>query len=205
MVVAERGFSASRHGGLHTAAEYLALEDLAEEKSEYIHGSIRPRPGGTYHHGLVMVGLGCAFHQALHDSDYLTTICDLKVGVRDIIYYPEMCIFAEPVEFYEGNNTVITNPLLTAEVIAPKTEARDRGEKFRNYLSISSLQVYLLISQSEPRIEMYSRIDSRRWSYLDVTGLDSVLEVPSLSVSVALSEIYRQVTFNDHADNTQPA
>ena len=196
MAIAKREFSASKHTGFHTAAEYLAWEDLAEEKSEFIHGIIRPRPGGTVRHALVMVGLGCGFHQALRERELLVSMCDLKVGVRDVIYYPEVCIFARPCEYYEGNNTVITNPLLTAEIIAPKTEARDRGEKLHNYLSVTSLQVYLLVSQNAPRVEMYLRCEAGGWIYQSVSGLESVLEVPALSVSVALGEIYRQVKFD---------
>ena len=44
-----------------------------------------------------------------------------------------------------------------AEVLSESTENYDRGEKFRLYRSISSLQEYILIAQSEMQIEQFSK------------------------------------------------
>lgn len=38
---------------LYTAEEYLALEEVAEEKSEFDNGKIIPMAGGTYTHNLI--------------------------------------------------------------------------------------------------------------------------------------------------------
>lgn len=43
----------------------------------------------------------------------------------------------------------------------------DRGSKWRDYQRIPSLQEYVLISQ-EPRVEIYRRLTSGSWEYLDV-------------------------------------
>jgi Uma2 family endonuclease len=61
----------------------------------------------------------------------------------------------------------ILNPMLIVEVLSPSTEAydfpaetlRERGEKFRKYRSLSSLQEYLLVSQPEPYLEQYYNSD----------------------------------------------
>ena len=49
------------------------------------------------------------------------------------------------------------------------TEPYDRGSKWQQYQLIPSLQEYVLISQGEPRIEIYRRLPSGAWEYTDVT------------------------------------
>jgi Uma2 family endonuclease len=96
----------------------------------------------------------------------------------------------------------VTNPILVAEVLLPSTEGKDRGEKFRNYLAIDPLAVYLLVSQDSPRIEQFSRGEVGHWDYTLVTGLESVLAIPALSVSLRLTDIYDQIEFGDKSDAT---
>jgi Uma2 family endonuclease len=57
----------------------------------------------------------------------------------------------------------ITNPVVIVEVLSPSTEARDRGEKFEAYKLISSLAEYVLVAQTERRIEVRRR-GERGWS-----------------------------------------
>ena len=67
----------------------------------------------------------------------------------------------------DRSGTTITNPTLVVEVLSPSTEEVDRGSKWRDYQLIPSLQEYVLVSQ-EARIEVYRRMTSGRWEYLDV-------------------------------------
>jgi len=55
------------------------------------------------------------------------------------------------------------------EVLSPSTEADDRGAKWLAYQLIPSLDEYLLVSQAEPRLELYRRLASGGWEYTDTT------------------------------------
>jgi Uma2 family endonuclease len=63
----------------------------------------------------------------------------------------------------------VTNPTLIVGVLSPTTEPYDRGSKWQQYQLIPSLHEYVLVSQGEPRIEIYRRLGSGAWEYTDVT------------------------------------
>jgi Uma2 family endonuclease len=98
-------------------------------------------------------------------------------------------------EFAGDEDDVIVNPTLLAEVLSDSTEAYDRGKKFAHYRQIPTLKEYLLVSQSEPHIEQFLRADSREWRLREVAGLEARLELPSLKITIALSEIFANVKF----------
>ena len=84
------------------------------------------------------------------------------------------------------------------EVLSPSTQGYDRGEKFRKYRSIPSLAEYLLISQSEPYIEHYFKVDSKPeksdiWQFQISDRLDQKITLPSLNIDIPLAEIYRRI------------
>ena len=49
------------------------------------------------------------------------------------------------------------------------TEQVDRGAKWKDYQLLPSLKEYVLVSQSEPRIEVYRRLATGSWEYSDAT------------------------------------
>src|SRR5579872_5302039 len=51
----------------------------------------------------------------------------------------------------------IRSPRIIVEVLSPSTENYDRGEKFARYRCCPSLEVYMLVSQDEPLVEVYRR------------------------------------------------
>jgi len=201
VAVAEREIAPQTQKRLYTEDEYLALEEAAEGKSEYVDGEIRPTSGGTDYHGALAMNLGSALIVALRGRGCLVMSSDVKVRAAGEMYYPDVSVTCGPRQYYSGNRTVITNPLLVAEVLSPSTEGKDRGEKFRNYLAVESLAVYLLVSQDAPRIEQFSRAEDGQWTYTLVTGSDSILDIPALSVSLKLADIYDGIDFTDQVQD----
>jgi Uma2 family endonuclease len=77
----------------------------------------------------------------------------------------------------------VTNPTLIVEVLSESTEKYDRGEKFAHYMRIPSLQEYVLVSQSERRIEVYRRPVRGHWIHeLADAGASLTLHGQPLSV-----------------------
>ena len=74
------------------------------------------------------------------------------------------------------------------------TESWDRGGKFAHYRLLPSLREYVLVSQTEPRVERYVR-SGEIWVLTEFVGLDSVFTLGTLQVSVPLSNIYSRVDF----------
>jgi Uma2 family endonuclease len=85
------------------------------------------------------------------------------------------------------------NPAIIIEVLSKSTEAHDRGLKFAECRKIESLKEYALVSQIEPRIEIFSRGTQGEWTFRDFAGTDATCRFGSIDCELALERIYRNV------------
>jgi Uma2 family endonuclease len=85
---------------------------------------------------------------------------------------------------------------LIVEVLSPFTEAYDRGFKSAQYRTLESLEEYALVSQAEPRVEVFRRQSAGHWLLSEAIGLQAVCNFESLDCAVSLADIYANVTFN---------
>ena len=84
---------------------------------------------------------------------------------------------------------------LVAEVLSPSTREFDMFQKLDEYRDIPTMQYVLLIEPNAPKAILWSRHGATNWSYLNLGGLDSVADMPSLGLQMALGEICRNLTF----------
>ena len=187
-----------------TLDEYRAISETAEERLEYRNGEIFTMSGGSHLHSLITVNIIGFLGITLRDSNFHIFNGSLRIWIPEFqcgTYADTLIINGEP-EFNGTRNDEILNPLLIVEVLSPSTEDYDRGEKFRKYRSIPSLSEYLLVSQSEPYIEHYSKFDSNTnsnsengdiWQLRISDRLEQKVILPSLNIEVPLSEIYRRI------------
>ena len=59
-----------------------------------------------------------------------------------------------------------------------------------------SLTDYLLVSQNAPLVEHYARGEAGHWDYQAVRAWKE-LAIPSLSITLALTDIYDQIDFGE--------
>ena len=97
--------------------------------------------------------------------------------------------------FADDQKDTLINPTLIIEVLSPSTEAYDRGEKFRDYQQIESLQEYVLVSQDRPCIERFVRAEENNWAYSATQGLDEVVCLESVPAELSLADVYAGVDF----------
>ncbi len=84
----------------------------------------------------------------------------------------------------------VLNPIMIVEVLSDSTEAYDRGQKFGHYRRLPSLRHYLLVSQSEPRLEVYSKDDASAWMFTEA-GAGESIKLRALEISLETDRIYR--------------
>ena len=184
-----------------TLDEYRAISESAKERLEYRNGEIFVMTGGTANHSAIAVNITSSLFIALHDTDFRIYNGDMRIWIPKFkcgTYADALVINGEP-EFNATRTDEILNPLLIVEVLSPSTQDYDRGDKFRKYRSIPSLSDYLLISQSEPYIEHYSKTNfiSEKgdiWQLQVSDRLDQKITLPSLNIEIPLTEIYRRIT-----------
>jgi Uma2 family endonuclease len=188
--------SASPHPRL-SEEEYLKIERAAEFKSEFYDGRMYAMSGGSYPHGQIILNLGSELRDALREKRCSVTANDVRTRVskRGSYTYPDVMVVCGPPTFADDRKDTLLNPTIIVEVLSPSTEAHDRGLKFAQYRQIDSLQEYGLVSQTEPRVEIFRRQASGDWLLSESTGLDSNVRFESVGCQIALAEIYHQVSF----------
>ena len=184
-----------------TEEEYLSIERAAEFKSEFYGGRMYAMSGGSSAHALIIPNLAAELRSALKQKTCTVYVTELRLRIvpRGSYTYPDVTVVGGPSAFADNQKDTLLNPTLIVEVFSPSTEAHDRGLKFAQYRQIHSLQEYGLVSQSEPRVEIFRRQPSGEWLLAEVTGLEGRARFNCVDCEIPLSEIYHQVTFLENA------
>jgi Uma2 family endonuclease len=181
----------------YTPAEYLELEEVAEDKSEYHDGEIIPMTGGTTNHNEISLNFCTNFKFAFKGQNYHIYMADVRLWIpryRRYTYPDVMVIEGAPV--YEGTGkTTVTNPSLIVEVLSKSTASYDQVEKFRYYRSIPELREYILIDQYTFHVEQFAKNSEGKWVLTEYELQDSTLSLDSINFQITLSDIYQQVDF----------
>ena len=188
-----------------TPEEYLALERTSEIKHEYYQGRMYAMAGGTHAHGLIVVNLASELRQcSRRRSCFVTTnYVRLRISQAGPYTYPDVIVIrGEPV-FADGRNDTVLNPTLIVEVLSKSTEVPDRGFKFAEYRKLDSLQEYVLVSQTEARVEKFRR-QSDGWVLSEAVGVDQGVYFESVECKIPMPEIYANVTFSPESSEQPP-
>ena len=177
----------------YTYEEYLAYERDAAMKHEFVDGEIYAMAGGTPRHNILLWRVAAAI-EAGRPSECTPFPSDQKVRILATgrVTYPDISMVCGAFEIdpADSSRSTITNPTLLVEVLSPSTEDVDRISKRRDYQRIPSLQEYVLVSQDEPRVEVYRRQGTESWEYIDMrAGIVQLATGPTLD----LSALYRDL------------
>ncbi len=189
----------------YTPDEYYRLEREAAYKSEYLNGEIFPMEGvfgmagGSANHSLIKANLLRELGNRLKGKPCAAYDSDLRLKVQasGLRVYPDASIYCGRLEYDEEDNQkhTSTNPTVLFEVLSDSTEAYDRGAKASQYRSIVSLQSYVLVSQHEAHIEHYARGLDGTWLLTEAKGMNAVISLPEVGISIALEEVYDRIDF----------
>ena len=180
-----------------TEAEYLAFERSSDVKHEYIDGEAFAMPGASRAHNLISVNLITSVRIQLRGRPCQVYPSDMRVKI-DVLRqyaYPDLSVVCGDAHFTSNEPESLLSPILIVEILSPPTERYDRGRKFQIYRKLASLQEYVLIAQDSPRIERYRLQDDSTWTFTEVEGLETSMELPSIGCTLALEEIYDLVAF----------
>jgi len=91
---------------------------------------------------------------------------------------------------------VATAPALIAEVLSPSSATLDLGDKAAEYLQLSTLAAYLVLSQDEIKAWVYVKDSAQHPGPEPIRGADATIRVPALGIDLPLAEIYRGIEFD---------
>jgi Uma2 family endonuclease len=175
-----------------TYAEYLAAEAATDTRHEFLRGEVLAMAGGTPEHAALAAAVIQALGVALRGKPYRIFSSDLRgrVSATNLSTYPDVTVVCGQLERADDDEDAVVNPVIIVEVLSEATEGYDRGEKFAHYRRLPSLREYLLVSQKEPRLELYRKNEDGHWVLFEAaTG--QTLELMSLpEVSLVTDRIY---------------
>jgi Uma2 family endonuclease len=180
--------------------EYLRLERQAEYKNEYLNGEIFAMSGASRKHNLITGNIGSELNQQLRGKACEAYMSDMRVKVTatGLYTYSDVIVVCGQPKFEDEYVDTLLNPTLLVEVLSPSTERYDRIAKSSYYRTLDSLAEHLLVAQDEVRLEQYVKQSNGQWVLFESRSLDNVVELSSISCSLALCDVYDKV-FLDQA------
>lgn len=169
--------------------DYLAIERENSIRHEYRQGLVYAMAGGSDDHSRIAINFLTALNLHLRDSDCQFFSADVKVNYVDLFfYYPDAFVTCDPRD--RTDRYVKRYPKLITEVLSPSTAEFDRGEKFKDYALLDSLEEYVLIAQESLTVECRRRVDQQQWETIIYNAGDQII-LHSIDLTLPIEELYR--------------
>lgn len=177
--------------------EYVRLEETSDTKHEFLRGEVFAMAGGTPEHARLAAAMIGELRVALRGRPCVVYSSDLRVRIdaTDLTTYPDATVVCGRLALSARDPKASTNPLLLVEILSDTTEAYDRGEKFAHYRRLSSLREYVLVSQREPRIEVFRKNELGEWVLGEAVSGQRI-RLSSLEIEIAVDDVYRDPLAN---------
>jgi len=176
--------------------DWLAAERAAtDQRSEFVAGEVFAMTGATETHNLIVANVVRELGNALKGRPCRVYPSDLKVRIEaeNIGTYPDAMVICGDRAFYDDRRDVVTNPTLIVEVLSESSEAYDRGNKFRHYRALPSLQAYLLLSQQRMQAELFVRQPDESWNLSAFADPTDRIPLAAIGAELVLGEAYDKV------------
>jgi Uma2 family endonuclease len=175
----------------YTYDQYVALEEHANVRHEFLDGEIYAMAGGTPEHAAICTNVSTALNVQrrgrgcrVHSSDLL-----VRVLATGLATYPDVTVVCARAELDPANRNAITNPIVLVEVLSPGTAEYDRGEKLAHYQRIPSLQEVILVAHDERRIEVWRRAEDGAWTQSEARA--GSIRLASIDCALEVTDVYR--------------
>lgn len=185
--------SASAYLKVDKATFFNFIERQAEGRFEYEEGRIvQQMTGGTFAHMRIVQRFASAFERALDANAWVVTSQGRGVETAKTVRYPDVVVEA----IGAAGKALSTNkPVIIVEVLSATTQELDLNTKPVEYMSLETLEAYIVASQDAPQCWIWLRDGARRFAELpeERSGSQAVLEVPAIGISISIAEIYRGI------------
>lgn len=174
-----------------TAEEYLASEEKATIKHEFVAGHVYAMSGPSLRHNTITLNLAASLRASARSTPCRVFASEIKVHVvrMDAYYYPDVIVACQP---QSDTGHVIEAPCCLIEVLSPSTRNVDRREKLRAYQMLPSLREYVLVDQDYLSVEEYRR-QGAGWVH-SILEEGDVLEFECVPLSLSMNVVYEGVT-----------
>lgn len=173
--------------------DYLKLEEFSEAKHECVAGVVYAMAGVKNRHNEIVSNCQGSLFAKLRGSQCKPFNSDTKVridfatGTR--YYYPDCLVVCDR---NRDEEVFQEKPNLIIEVLSASTRRTDISEKKDAYLSIPTLNHYLIVEPDEAKVIVYRR-DGQEFQQSIVEGVDNNIVLSDLEITLSLAEIYQDI------------
>ena len=185
---------------VYSLEEYFKLEKSRNEKFEFWDGAVWSMSGARFFHNIIVGNMNTELDMLLREKGCRALPSDMRIKVPSYppYRYPDLTALCGTPKIEQiGGIEMLVNPQLIVEVLSDSTEAFDRGDKFSYYKSIESFSEYLLVAQHRPHVTQFVKHGDGFWANFEFNDLNDLVELKSVSCSLPLVSIYRDVSFPD--------
>ena len=179
-----------------TVEEYIAFEESADVRHEFINGNLIPMPGTTDDHNTICMNIVQALRALLRErmpAGYRIFQESVKVQIaseRDYTY-PDVMVTGD---FRDLENRYIKKyPLVIFEVLSKTSRLEDSSDKFVRYKQIESLCNYILVDSEKKVVEVRTKRADGTWEAESFVEADARFPAPALGVELTFAEVYEGV------------
>lgn len=168
------------------------ISDETARKYELIDGILYDMTGSTPEHSSIAGQIDFMFRLQLGKSGPCRTHRDQYVAIpgHKAPLCPDVVLTCNLGDWNKDQRLKpfrIQSPLIVGEVLSPGTESYDRAGKFELYQKCETLEIYILVSQTQRQVEVYRR--EKNWQQeLFTTG--QTIHLSQLDLEFSIDEIY---------------
>ncbi|MEO5650826.1 MAG: Uma2 family endonuclease [Ginsengibacter sp.] len=176
----------------YTVPEYFLLEESGEVRHEFINGNIIEMSGASREHHFICQNILLALLYSTKPLGFYVFIENMKVKIQheNQYYYPDIFITKEAQT--DENKYVQFEPELIVEVLSETTRTKDMVDKFIQYRKINTLHYYLTVEPEKYLVLCNFKDKKGEWNMISYTKPDEIVHLPTLNISLSLSDIYKK-------------
>lgn len=167
--------------------DFLAWEAGEEGRYEFVDGRVVAISGGTQRHDQIRGAIYASLLRQLAGRK-CRPLLDIKVVCPSgRARYPDVSVDCGP---ERTDATEVIAATLVVEVLSPKTRSTDYLQKPRDYASVPTIAVYLIVDPDEPRIDVLRRAETGLELSQQVEGREALIDLSEIGAQLALADIY---------------
>jgi Uma2 family endonuclease len=172
--------------------EYLAMEKAAETKHEFFKGEIFAMAGASLRHNKLFSNLFIEIGIALRGKACKPYGSDMRIHIPEntLYTYPDISIICDEMIPSDLDENTIVLPMVIIEILSKSTKSYDRGDKFKLYRDIASLQEYHLVDSESISVESWRINSKKNWELEEYKSIQENFCMPAVGVTIPLRDVY---------------
>ena len=184
--------------------EFLAFEEHSEIRYEYYGGEIFAMTGASLVHNELVNNIEEVLREQFKPREYKVYTENVKLEAIRHFYYPYPDIMVTCDTSDKNEVYLIKNPVIIVEVLSKNTAEHDRGFKWQQYRKLPSLQHFVLVSQQETLVEVFSRkTNNEAWLHRSYSDTNDEIVFQNPDFILPLQRIYEGLILNNSNENLQ--